>query len=98
MPIHQQRTFALADTQVGQVLAIARHSVSLDLRTVSERAGIDFRVLSRIERGSRPCRVTELVTLAETYQIGAVTMMRAITGDDRAMAKVSKPRNLKAST
>lgn len=92
MPIHQQRKFALEDAQVGMVLAAARHSLALDLRTVSELAGIDFRVLSRIERGSRPCRVTELVTLAHTYQVSPDTMMRAVTGDEKALAKVSKTR------
>lgn len=97
MPIHQQRRFALEDTEVGKVLATARHSLALDLRTVSDLAGIDFRVLSRIERGSRPCRVTEMVTLARTYQLAPDIVMRAITGDEKALAKVSKPRTFKHS-
>jgi hypothetical protein len=88
MPIHPQRTFDLADTAVGEVVRAARLWAKLDLRVAAETAGIDWRVLSRIERGERPCRVTELVALAEAYSFPAERMLRAITGDEMVRARL----------
>lgn len=88
MPVHRQRTFALPDSAVGEVLWAARQRAKLDLRDASDTAGIDWRVLSRVERGERPCRVTELVALAETYQIGPEVLLRAVVGDAKARARL----------
>ena len=76
-----QRTFDLPDAAVGEVLYVVRYKVNFNLREASEISGIDWRVLSRIERGERPCRVTELVSLANTYEYPADGMLRAINGD-----------------
>lgn len=88
MPVHRQRTFDLPDSAVGEVLMAARHRARLDLRDASEVAGIDWRVLSRVERGERPCRVTELVSLANAYQFPADRLVRAITGDEKVRARL----------
>lgn len=87
MPINPQRTFKLADSAVGEVLRAARREVNLDQRVAAEVAGIDWRVLSRIERGERPCRVTELVALAGTYRFTPERLLRAITGDVKMRAR-----------
>jgi hypothetical protein len=76
-----QRTFDLPDAAVGEVLYVVRYQVDFNLREASEISGIDWRVLSRIERGERPCRVTELVSLANAYEYPADRMLRAINGD-----------------
>ena len=89
MPIHRQRTFELPDSAVGEVLIAARHRAKLDLREASEAAGIDWRVLSRVERGERPCRVTELVSLAEAYRFAPDRLVRAITGDEKVRARLN---------
>lgn len=88
MPVHLQRKFPEEDAQVGHILSVARHGLQLDLRSVTELTGIDYRVLSRIERGIRPCRVAELITLANGYHIDPVVLMRAITGDSEAIERV----------
>jgi hypothetical protein len=88
MPIHKQRTFDLPDSAVGEVICAARHRAKLDLRDAAESAGIDWRVLSRIERGERPCRVTELCALSGVYGLKPSTLTRAITGDTRARASL----------
>lgn len=88
MPIHPQRTFALADTTVGEVMRAARLRAKLEQRDAAETAGIDWRVLSRIERGERPCRVTEMVALAEAYQFPAERLLRAINGDEKVRARL----------
>lgn len=93
MPVHPQRTFDLADTVVGEALLAARRSMAFDQRTAAGLAGIDWRVLSRIERGERPCRVTELVALAETYQIAPDVLISAITGDEKAWVKVLRDKS-----
>ncbi len=88
MPVHRQRTFELPDSAVGEVLWAARQRAKLDLRDAGETAGIDWRVLSRVERGERPCRVTELVVLAETYGLSPEVLVRAITGDTKARGRL----------
>ena len=92
MPVHKQRTFDLPDTEVGAALRAARHRAGLDIRESGEAAGIDWRVLSRIERGERPCRVTELVALSEASGVAPVTVLQAALGDERAWAKLTKSR------
>lgn len=91
MPIHVQRTFELADTEVGEVLRAARGVARFDLRDAADTAGIDWRVLSRIERGERPCRVTELVALSATYHFSPERLLRAITGDAKVRARLKMP-------
>lgn len=88
MPVHRQRTFELPDSEVGTVVWAARQHSGVDLRSASELAGIDWRVLSRIERGERPCRVTEMVALAEAYRVSPDLLMRAVIGDERARRKI----------
>jgi len=88
MPIHLQRTFDLPDTAVGGVLWAARVRTNLDLRSAADAGGIDWRVLSRIERGERPCRVTELVSLSEPYGVAPDFLMRAIMGDEKARKRL----------
>lgn len=89
MPIHPQRTFDLPDAEVGAVLRAARQALTdFDQRAAATTAGIDWRVLSRIERGERPCRVTELVALATAYQFSAERLLRGITGDAKVRARL----------
>lgn len=88
MPIHRQRTFDLPDSAVGEVMWAARTRSGLDLRAAAEAGGIDWRVLSRIERGERPCRVTELAALSEPYHVAPDVLMRAIVGDEKARKRL----------
>lgn len=88
MPVHRQRTYDLPDSAVGEVLWAARVRSGLDLRSAADAGGIDWRVLSRVERGERPCRVTELASLAVPYQLAPDLMMRAIMGDERARKRI----------
>lgn len=95
MPGRKQRTFDLPDSDIGEVLLAARHRSGPTLRDACDSAGIDWHVISRIERGERPCRVNELVILAFTLVILAFTygdradrLIRAITGDNRARARL----------
>jgi transcriptional regulator with XRE-family HTH domain len=98
MPIYPQRTFELADSAVGEVLRAARRKANLDQRVAAEVAGIDWRVLSRIERGERPCRVTELVALAGTYRFTPERLLRAITGDVKVRARLKLDDDEPATT
>lgn len=92
MPVHPQRTFDLTDTAVGEALRAARLQAGRELRDVAALAGLDWRVLSRIERGERPCRVTELVALADALEIRAETLLQAALGEEKAWAKLNKRR------
>lgn len=88
MPIHRQRTFDLEDAAVGEALRAARLRRNLELRDTTPIADLDWRVLSRIERGERPCRVTELVALSTAYEIGPEVILRAATGDEKARKRL----------
>lgn len=89
MPVHAQRAFDLADAEVGEVLRAARTRRGLSLRAAAVLAGIDWRVLCRIESGGRPCRVTELLALAEAYGSSANRLLRAIMGNPAARRSLS---------
>lgn len=90
MPIHAQRTFDLPDTAVGAALKVARGECCLDLRDAADAAGLDWRVLSRIERGERPCRVTELVALAQAYNLAPDALLLAILSQHEAPARTEE--------
>ncbi len=92
MPINPQRKFELPDSAVGEALNAARWRASLDLRDAASLAGLDLRVLSRIERGERPCRVTELVAIAKAYELPPELILLAATGDAKAWGKLNKGR------
>lgn len=51
--------------KIGQDIRTAREAQSLTHRQLSERCGIDFAELSRIESGKRNMTVATLVRLAE---------------------------------
>ncbi len=89
MPIHKQRKFDLPDVAVGEVLWAARTCRGLDLRDAAEKAGLDWRVLSRIERGERPCRVTELHAMAGAYNFAPHFLDRAVAGDGTARRRLN---------
>ena len=94
MPIHPQRTYDLTDEAVGAVLRQARAAVGMDLDAGAEAPNVNRAVLSRIEIGDRPCRVPELDALSRAYDIPSHIMMQAISGDERAMARVRRARRL----
>ena len=52
------------DTDIGSALRNRRREAGQLLNETAERSGIGVKVLSRIERGQRPCRVAEMVSLA----------------------------------
>ncbi len=89
MPVHPQRKFDLSDESVCEALRAARHGAGYELRDLAEAAGIDWRVLSRIERGERPCRVTEMVALSAATYIDPETVLQAALGDKAAMRKLN---------
>ncbi|WP_234713659.1 helix-turn-helix domain-containing protein [Mycolicibacterium conceptionense] len=68
---------AQPDAALGAALRARRLNAACSIEKVAELSGIDLKVLSRIERGDRPLRVTELVTLAETLHTEPETLIRA---------------------
>ena len=68
---------AQPDVALGAALRARRLNAAYSIEKVAELSGIDLKVLSRIERGDRPLRVTELVTLATTLDTTPDTVMRA---------------------
>jgi transcriptional regulator with XRE-family HTH domain len=53
------------DVWVGQRLKAARLEAKLTLRGLAKRLGWQPATLSRIERGERPARVSQLIAIAE---------------------------------
>lgn len=79
MSRYPQRTFATHSRRIGSVLRAARESAALDVYGAAPRVGLNWNVLMRIERGERPCRVTELVAIASTYGYNPAWMFSTIT-------------------
>lgn len=86
MPKYPQRTFATHSARIGSVLRAARESVDLSVYGAAPRVGLDQNVLTRIERGDRPCRVTELVAIASAYGYDPAWMLRTITSGRKIQA------------
>ncbi|SKT53371.1 Uncharacterised protein [Mycobacteroides abscessus subsp. massiliense] len=91
MPVSPQRKFELQDAAIGDALNAARRKAQLVLQDAGPLANIDWRVLSRIESGQRPCRVTELVALAQVYERPPETILLAATGDSEAWKELLNP-------
>lgn len=91
MPVNPQRKFDLPDIEVGNVLRAARLRTGSDLQETAAIAGLDWRVLSRIELGERPCRVTEFVSLTKSYGVSPELLLKAVLGDEKALARLAKP-------
>lgn len=66
----------LTDTAIGAAIRIRRGA--LQQGEVAKRAGINLSVLSRIERGERPCRVSEMVSIAKALNTPAGEMLKLI--------------------
>lgn len=68
--MHGRRTPSGISLNVALGSAVRERRAELGLRQseLAARAGIDHRVLSRLERGERPFRVAELVALAAAVQ------------------------------
>ncbi len=78
---------ALTDGDIGAAIRARRQDCGLLLETAATRSGINVSVLSRIERGERPCRVAEMVGIAEaldTTSDGMLQLTRKIQASHKA--------------
>lgn len=66
----------VTDTALGAAIRDRRARLSMHQETLAARAGLDYRVLSRLERGERPCRFTEFVAIAEALNISAMALLK----------------------
>lgn len=58
-----ERQRVVTDHDIGRALRDQRRDAGQLLHETAERSGIGIKVLSRIERGQRPCRVAEMVSI-----------------------------------
>ena len=72
----------MTDTALGAAIRDRRSRLGLHQETLAARAGIHHTVVSRIERGERPCRVSELAALAGALNIGAAALLGAALRHD----------------
>lgn len=63
---------------LGAALRERRNQLGLGQELVAARAGIDHRVLSRLERGERACRVPELVAIAAALNTSAWSLLKQV--------------------
>lgn len=66
---------ALTDTALGAAIRDRRMRRGLRQDALAARAGIDRRVLSRLERGERACRVAELDAIASALGVSLLTLI-----------------------
>lgn len=70
----------LTDIALGAAIRDRRGRLGLHLEALAARAGIDHRVLSRLERGERPCRFTEFVAIAGALNMCPDALMQMAFG------------------
>ncbi|WP_078345098.1 helix-turn-helix domain-containing protein [Mycobacteroides chelonae] len=71
---HSQRI----DQEVGRRLAEARTTAGVTVRDAAIETAIDRSVISRIEGGTRPCRVHELLALASVYELTGSSLIEGV--------------------
>lgn len=62
-----QRT-TVTNSALGAAIRRSRRRQGLLLHALADTAGINNKVMSRIELGERPCRVAEMVSIAKALQ------------------------------
>jgi transcriptional regulator with XRE-family HTH domain len=76
----------LTDTTLGAAIRARRTSLGLRQETVASRSGVDHNVLSRIERGVRPCRMTEFVAIADALNSNPDALLKTAFGKGKEAA------------
>lgn len=74
-PAAAERAGSCTDADIGAAIRARRTKIRKRLPATSAAAGIDERVLSRIERGERPCRVTELAAIAKALRLSPMSLL-----------------------
>lgn len=64
----------LTDGGVGAAVRRFREKAEITLDQLAERTGIGKQVLSRIERGTRPCRMEEMAIIASAVRRSPATV------------------------
>ncbi len=65
----------VANIDLGAALRRRRQAQRLTLTLVADLAGMNKNTLSRIERGIRPCRVTELDAIATAMGVNPAELL-----------------------
>ncbi|MEN4465394.1 helix-turn-helix transcriptional regulator [Mycolicibacterium fortuitum] len=92
--IRAQKQPRLTDARIGAIIRIERQNRGIGQNQLSRDTGIDVRVLSRIELGQRPCRATELSTIAAALPIPVDKLLEQAR--QRTLAQASDGRRRKA--
>lgn len=79
-------TASVTDRKLGRAVRDRRTELGMHQETLATRAGLDHSVLSRLERGERPCRFTEFVALAEALNISAEVLLKMAFGQGKESA------------
>lgn len=66
----------VADAAIGAAIRERRNTKNMLMEDLARRSGVGFKVLSRIERGERPCRVPEMVAVARILRIAPQKLLR----------------------
>lgn len=82
--------FLLTDVAIGA--AIRSRRGELQQGEVARRAGLNLSVFSRIERGERPCRVSEMDTIAKALSTTPDAMLQLIREQVAQQSAAEKPQ------
>ncbi|SKT53223.1 Helix-turn-helix [Mycobacteroides abscessus subsp. massiliense] len=83
----------LTDAAIGAAIRIRRGD--LQQGEVAKRAGINLKVLSRIERGERPCRVSEMMSIAKALNTTPDEMLKLIREQVIQQSSVEQPQGMR---
>lgn len=65
----------VTDDALGAAIRRRRTAAKLSIDQLAHRTGVNLKVMSRIERGQRACRVPEMVSIAAALRISPRTLI-----------------------
>lgn len=69
----------VTDVAIGAAIRRRRLAARMQLDKLADKAGVNLKVMSRIELGQRPCRVPEMVSIARALRLSPQTLIKEAT-------------------
>ena len=80
----------VTDVAIGAAIRRRRTGARMQLDKLADKAGVNLKVMSRIELGQRPCRVPEMVSIARALRLSPQTLIKEATEIQAAGAAASQ--------
>ena len=80
----------VTDVAIGAAIRRRRTASRMQLDKLADKAGVNLKVMSRIELGQRACRVAEMVSIARALRLSPQTLIKEATEIQAAAGAAGK--------